>query len=254
MIRPRSPYRGSRKHVLNWTGQPQFPSDLAACGSLAGCTVDSVSDWQPKGIAAPAEARLEVFGPSVLPEIDWRSLKTWWLRNAGGANTPNWDIAARCHIEGRPALILVEAKANVPELSTKGKPTSGTVSAKSRENHAHIGAAIGEACSALRGRFPRISIDHERHYQISNRIAFAWKLANLGVPVVLIYLGFIGDRGLRAPFRDAEHWNEELIKHLAPVCPDPILEQRIETASASFRILSRARPIMEISPPPSAKE
>lgn len=33
-------------------------------------------------------------------------------------------------------------------------------------------------------------IERDSYYQLSNRFAWTWKLASLGVPVVLLYLGF----------------------------------------------------------------
>jgi hypothetical protein len=47
------------------------------------------------------------------------------------------------------ASILVEAKANVPELRILGKPIHAKASPASGENHQRIAEAISEACSAL---------------------------------------------------------------------------------------------------------
>ena len=76
----------------------------------------------------------------------WSPLRSWWLAHEGGANTPNWDIGAACEIEGTPGLILVEAKANVPELSVAGKAIDAAASPASVANHERIGRAIEEAC------------------------------------------------------------------------------------------------------------
>ena len=52
------------------------------------------------------------------------------------------------------------------------------------------------------------SRDHK--YQLSNRFAWAWRLADLGIPVALLYLGFLNaqDMGDIDPelFRSAEQW------------------------------------------------
>src|SRR5450759_4604636 len=81
--------------------------------------------WQkwfmPRGCSNPREARLESFGPRLLPESPaWLALRDWRLVHKAGANTPNWDIAAGCEIEGRAGIVLVEAKANWPELGVGG--------------------------------------------------------------------------------------------------------------------------------------
>lgn len=67
---------------------------------------------------------------------------------------------------------------------------------------------IAEACAGLQLLGPAVRISRDSHYQLSNRVAFAWKLATLGLPTVLVYLGFWGDDGIAdvgEPFWDAEH-------------------------------------------------
>ena len=77
--------------------------------------ISAHSRWMPRGYDAPQEARLETFGPEFLPDNSaWNTLRDWWLCHKEGANTPNWDIAVGCEIDGHPGIILVEAKANVP--------------------------------------------------------------------------------------------------------------------------------------------
>ena len=146
--------------------------------------------------ASPAEARLETFGPRALPEYAiWEGLQSWWLAHRVGANTPNWDLAATATIEGRKGLILAEAKANVPELGEAGKSLGDKASERSSENHARIGQAIAEAQTALSSVLEGVNISRGSHYQLANRVAFMWKLASLGIPTVLVYLGFTGDEG-----------------------------------------------------------
>jgi hypothetical protein len=235
-VRMRPNVRGSRKHVLDWVERPTFPADLLALASPVRCEPSDQSMWMPESHDSPGEARLEDFGPAAMPgHHAWTPLSSWWLRHHRGANTPNWDLALSCLVESRPGLVLVEAKANEPELSPAGKrPAVG--SDRSCQNHDHISLAITEAREALAARFPSISIGRDRHYQLSNRIAFAWKLATLGVPTVLIYIGFLGDTGVAnvgAPFRDDGHWQRTFASHLAEICSDP-------SATSRFRQVARA--------------
>ena len=116
-----------------------------------------------------------------------QQLKTWWLAVPKGANAPNWDIASTCEIKGESGLLLVEAKAHGKELGEQDK--SGSRNQKNREQ---IGRAIAESnreFQSITGRQWCLSRDH--HYQLSNRFAWSWKLASLGIPVVLLYLGFL---------------------------------------------------------------
>lgn len=244
-------YRGSRKHVLDWTDQPQFATELLQLAAPVECRLSGQSRWMPRGHRSPDEARLETFGPTILPDAGmWRSLSSWWLAHQRGANTPNWDIAAACEIEGVSGLILVEAKANVPELSPAGKPREATASAESAANHARIGAAIEEACLALRKVSSSTAISRDRHYQLSNRIAFTWKLATLGVPTVLIYLGFWGDTGIvdaGAPFESDADWHARFAEHAAGVVSAELFERRLDCGAAPAWLLVRGRPVIEPS-------
>lgn len=202
-----------------------------------GAVVRAGDTWRPRSRQDPAEARLEKFGPWALPDaIDWRGVRTWWLAHSRGANTPNWDVAASCSVGGRPGIILMEAKANRRELNPGGKSWFAGRSAdaawaqterpslRSRENHARIGAAISEARDALRPRFPELAISRDTHYQLSNRVAFAWRLASLGLPTVLVYLGFTGDEGIRdvgEPFADAGAWADVFAEYAGGFSPPP---------------------------------
>jgi hypothetical protein len=212
----------------------------------------------PGGYREPDEARLETFGPTILPDAEtWARLRTWWLIHERGANTPNWDIALCCEIEGNTGLILVEAKANAPELSALGKSRDSKASPASAENHDQIARAISEACSALGQLGVTTTISRDSHYQLSNRVAFAWKLAALGIPTVLVYLGFFGDDGIAdtgAPFVDEADWHRAFGAYAHPIVPSNVFEQRIDCGATPFWVLVRARRAIEISPsrPPTS--
>jgi len=248
-------YRGSRKHVLDWTARPEFPAELAEM--IRPCPVEIGPDaiWMPRGYDAPDEARLETFGPAWFPgHPAWGELTDWWLVHKHRANTPNWDIAVGCTIEARPGLVLVEAKANWPELSSAGKLLRENASRKSRENHERIGAAIEEANAGWKRLDPGVHISRDTHYQLANRLAFTWKLGTLGIPVVLVYLGFTGDEGIRyvgAPFEGEGDWERAFRDYTDGVFPEGLLEQFIDLGAAPVWVLSRARAVREVSPIPS---
>ncbi len=143
--------RGSRKHVLDWTENPFFAVELMQLLQPVSIRLSADSDWMPRGYGAPDEAVLDRFGPRVMPHPDaWATLIQWWLTHTHGANTPNWDIAVACELEGRPGLILVEARANKAELKVVGKSLVEKPSGNSLDNHNRIAAAIEEACIGLR--------------------------------------------------------------------------------------------------------
>ena len=176
----------------------------------------------------------------------WKKLKSWWLAENKG-NTPNWDIALSCDIKGKPGLVLVEAKAHVKELDERGKGDPNEDSEGSKANHDKIVAAIAEARAALEQRECELGskISHERSYQLANRIAFAWKLASEGIPTVLVYLGFIGDKEIAdigKPFSSDAQWHKLFRSHLQLPESDKPVEVECKTGAESFWVLSRTRP------------
>lgn len=154
------------------------------------------SQYTHQGYAQPKEAKLHANYSAFLPQDLKPMLLNWWLAHTRGANVPNWDLAATCSIGGRRGLVLLEAKAHENELSPAGKVLRPDAPANSRENHERIDQAIEEARQALDRLVPGVRISRDSHYQLSNRVAYAWKLASLGIPNVLIYLGLIGDTGI----------------------------------------------------------
>ena len=206
----------------------------------------------PRGFQDPMEARLEIFGPDWMPAHPaWAKLADWWLLHKRGANTPNWDIAVGCNIDDRSGLVLIEAKANRPELKVDGKVLSKNASKNSQENHQQIGRAIDEARSGWQRIHPRVAITRDTHYQLANRLSFTWKLGMFGFPVVLVYLGFTGDEGIRDvgdPFVDDQDWKLAFFEYADSIVPLELFDRRIDLGPAPVWLVSRSRPVLEVSP------
>lgn len=249
-------YRGSRKHILDWLCSERG-SFVAELNDLLGgaATVEANADqWMPEGYDNDTEARLDQLDDSFVPDAVRRSLTDWWLVHRAGANTPNWDLLSTATIAGRRGLVLVEAKANCAELKVDGKALTDGASIRSRQNHDRISAAIAEARIGLSGNVPDVRIDVSTHYQLSNRVAFAWKLASLGVPTVLVYLGFTGDGGIAdagEPFRSDEHWREAFMLHASSVLSPAFFHRPHSCGNASMQFIVRARPVLSHSVPVS---
>lgn len=180
-------------------------------------TVAPTDAWLPNGFVDQTEAQLGrvagLLGPEVRAEIE-----SWWLAvKSGDPNTPNWDIASTCEIEGRKGLLLVEAKAHAKELlgEVGGKRLKTTASANSRRNHENIARCMEEANAGLGAATGADwQLSRDQAYQMSNRFASAWKLTELGLPVVLIYLGFLNAvemHDLGRPFAGQDDW-ESLVR------------------------------------------
>jgi hypothetical protein len=245
-------YRGSRKHILDWVESPQFIAELTEMMKPVAVVVTPSATYLPEGYASPWEARLDTadVGLAFVQGVR-EQLRDWWLEHHKGANTPNWDLVVECGIEGRPGLVLVEAKANWPELKVEGKTSKAGDSPNSRANHDRIRDAIAEARAGLEVVAPGIDIRIDSHYQLANRVAFMWKLATLGIPTVLIYLGFTGDDGIRdagLPFLDDADWCRAFGDYTKNRIPASMLERRLEFGAAPAWLLVRSRAVLEQSP------
>ena len=174
----------------------------------------------------------------VQPEIH-RALTDWWLAvRRGSMTTPCWDIASTCTIQGKSGLLLVEAKAYANELDSEGKSLKRKASQGSRENHEQIGRAIVEASDGLAlatGRSWGLSRDY--HYQLSNRFAWSWKLASFGVPVVLLYLGFLNAQDMAGDgplFRSEADWAHTLKEHSRGIVDETCWSGWLNVAGTPF--------------------
>lgn len=208
---------GSRLACLGLTSGA--PARIA--GRLTGLTdgralVGPSDLLMPRGLLEPNEAELgrtQYFLTADLRE----QLMSWWLAVKVGARVPSWDIAATCTIDERKGLLLVEAKAHDQEPDASGKREGNP------ENHERIAAAIAAANDGLNAVVPGWNLSRDRCYQLSNRFAWGWKLATLGVPVVLVFLGIIGAdemaTGGRRSFQTSDEWRRLLLDHSERVVP-----------------------------------
>ena len=141
---------------------------------------------------------------------------------------------------------MIEAKAHDQELIKEetGKKLGTSASANARRNHLRIGQAIGEAVAALtEDTGLTCTLSRDRSYQMSNRFAWAWKLADLGIPAVLVYLGFLNanemiDRG--KPLTDAADWQNVVKRHSQALFPAAVWDQRWTCGGQPFIPLIRS--------------
>jgi hypothetical protein len=185
----------------------------------------------PDGFNDVGEAQLRA-ASRLLPDGIRSALASWWLAvPSPKGTTPNWDIACTCRIGDERGLLLIEAKAHHGELQKEecGKALTFPVSANSMRNHVRIGSCLDEANIALAsetGRPWALSRDH--HYQMSNRFAWAWKLTELAVPVVLVYLGFLGCDDMAkdsAVIATEAEWERLVTAHSASIAPPEVWHQ-----------------------------
>lgn len=232
--------RGSKLRCLTLTSMPrdQVSSVLTELIAPVG-SVSPEDRWIPEGFARPEEARLDrPSGYRFVP--DGSELQKWWLKRPKGANTPNWDLVSTCKVGNHDALLLVEAKAHDRELHTEGKPDGDA------ENAAQIKAAVREANTGLGQIIGGWRLSCDSHYQLCNRLAWAWKIASLGKPTILVYLGFLRASEMgsqnQESFASTREWERCFRKHAidSQIVPQPALGRALETNGAPLWLLVKA--------------
>lgn len=201
---------------------------IAPWGSVA-----ATDHWMPQGFDVVDEAQLGTATRLIPDEYQRKALLNWWLAVPRNAETPNWDIASTCMIDSKPGLLLVEAKAHDAELrhEERGKELKPSATSNSRSNHVCIGACIHEANLALsQATGLPWNLSRDRCYQMSNRFVWAWKLNELGMPVILVYLGFLDCQEMlktnQLPFAKPEEWEQFVKAHSATLFPPQVWDRR----------------------------
>jgi len=240
--------RGSLRGCLDMTGlpAPQVAEHLTILAQHSDAVITAGRDkWRPRGREDYKETTL-VDKADFLPPCVSQELTGWWLEVVRRARLPNWDIASTCQIEVKRGLLLVEAKAHNKELSPEGKKPP--ITANGKLNHIKIGTAIEQANAGLNSILKGWKLSRDSDYQLCNRFAWSWKLANLGVPVVLIYLGFLNANEMNDqgdPFTNHEAWEACLRSHAKNRVPDAAWGKRfqINGITAWFLIKSMELPV-----------
>ncbi len=240
---PGSGFRGSRRGCLLLTDQsPEMAAKRLTELAQPFAFVDANSDhWMPAGFLNPQEAELDKVD-EFLTRPQQKVLSEWW--HTVSARTPNWDIASTCTIDGRKGLILIEAKAHDDELASQDKSTS-------QRNHNQIAAAVIEASNALNDVLPGFSLSVESHYQLCNRFAWSWKIASIGVPVVLVYLGFLNDEDMASSgyktFDSESTWQARVHEYARGFVPDNAWGRSLDIDGTCLVPIIQSRDMNQIS-------
>ncbi len=205
--------------------------------------------WAPRGFLEPDEAKLgETEG--FLSDADHAGLTGWWLALPGRANTPNWDLVSTCRIKNLKGLVLVEAKAHETELSDDRCKAVNTENLKQIENALAVaGAAWNELSSGF-------VLSASSRYQLSNRFAFAWKIAKMGTPVVLLYLGFLDAYDMKNErcilLKSHAQWRHCLLAHSKGTIPEDVWDRTFDIGGTPLTVLI-ASAIVDIHAQPANK-
>jgi hypothetical protein len=244
----RTPFRGSRKHLLDLLDAAEGATGLNAVLADHGVSVSPAHPCRPRGHHDPEEWTLRAFCRTHCQQLmDYRSFAGWWVPER--YTNPTWDLLSICSVNGRTGILLVEAKAHEAELDWGPKPLPKSASEQSRRNHERIRTCIEEARAWLDAMVGGgVTISADSHYQLSNRVSSAWKLAACGLPTVLLYLGFTGDTSFDHHFVDADHWQRCMGAYLHGVLPQSLPGCVLHHPSdGSFLLLVNSLPIVTVS-------
>lgn len=238
-------YKGSKRCMLEFINSADFIKETNKLIEPYA-NISSIDMWIPLGVAKPKEGQIYSFLKPINKELA-KEAKSWWIEY--GSQTPHWDLISTCTINGKKGILLVEAKAHFGELNkeSKGKPfDSKNVTAKSTANQIRIKNAIEQAKNKINNTIApdRISISIDKYYQLSNRLAHAWWLANEGIPVVLMYLGFLDchdmNDGKYKLLNSQEEWEDCFLKHAEQVGVDSVIDKWVDCGKSNFITICRS--------------
>ena len=242
---PAKERRGSRPRcVLLTHGTVQRVSDRLTELASPALVVNSGDTWAPCGFEAAGEITLGRCSDAFIGKREQEDLARWWL--ATGGRLPTWDLVASGRAGGRKALLLIEAKAHDQEFSQRREKISP-------KNEVSINRALREAIAALDAVMPGWDL-LKAPYQLGNRIAWGWKLASMGIPVVLVYLGFLHatemvDRG--EWFLDRAQWEGVVRRHSSRSVPADAWSKRLVLGDAWLQLQIRAAHVPLPTPCPA---
>lgn len=217
MPRKISRRKGSWLHIRDLVVAPDYLTKFEALLGQHGLPVTDIVCWHPNRYDS-REYTVSLFLKSCWTVMadQLEDLNQWWVRHGG--KTPTWDLLCLGQVDGKPGIVLVEAKAHLGEMnSPKGRSKSNPK--KSAENWTQIQGRMKDALTALGTTgADALSLGGE-HYQFVNRLTWAHKLANDGLPVVLVYLGFTDDRCWPKDPIVSGSWRKAVASHAQGVLP-----------------------------------
>jgi hypothetical protein len=118
----------------------------------------------------------------------------------------------------------------------------------SKRNHDNISDQISQASAGLmKSCGPGFNLSINSHYQLANRLTYLWKMAECGVPTVLLYLGFTGDDSFKGYLRDDRHWQRVMGGYMQGIVPHSLPDQRhVFRNGTPIHLLVRSLPCQKL--------
>lgn len=230
--------RGNRARALLLTDgdRQEVATRLARLASSGDGRIDS---YYPQGLDLPDRSRL-VEHRDLLDADRRTQLRRWWQDGAG--NLPVWDIAGSGLIKPRyarsstlrPGLWLYITYGTSYDLAEADPDEPGM---RPRADRAIAESSLSSGCD--------LSLLPHR---IGKRLAVAWKLATLGVPSVVTFLGF--EQCTEKPGWLFDHYAAELVFRAHTGAAFPVPGGTLEIGDAWMMLQSSTSNIEIPSPCP----
>lgn len=226
-------FKGSRYRCLTLTALPNDELCLILNKLIYPYGNVTAKDRSiPQGFLNSKEAELNKVDDFFLTKNCRDVLKQWWLKKFNAnTRTPVWDLISTCKINNKHGLLLVEAKAHLDELNENDKCKAG------KENYDNIKSELDYINKSAVWK-----LSTDSHYQLSNRLAWAWKLTSMGVPVILIYLGFLNAKEMigRKIFNSHQQWEDTITKYSTDVLPSKAWNKEYLIGNDYMRLLIKS--------------
>ncbi len=186
--------KGSLKNIQLLVNKKSSLINAQILSAFPELAKDNISWLSPLSSDSYSEYRDDDFIVRVGLNKSQINLKSFWPKQG-----PQWDGLARTKIKG--AVILVEAKANIPEVVSPA--TSASTASKK---------LISQSLESTK-RYLGIknNIDWSgTFYQYTNRLAHLYYLRSKGVKAYLVNIYFTGDKTVNGPAKK-EEWEAALI-------------------------------------------
>ena len=234
-------FHTSRKRIQILSESPKYLQTINSLIKNTGAVVTADDIRRPDPPKNTKEFELRNFLPHAFDEKLGKDIESFWLASVTkNTKTPEWDLISTCTLNGKKGILLVEAKAHRLEIEIERKPEKialdfGKNFEKKKQNFIHINEDLNKS-------FPGIDLSVEKCSQMSHHIAHAWWLASRGIPVVLLYLGFLNadekKRRSKRNYHSDEDWYQSFFSAAKVIGADKMIDKRIDCGESSFTFIT----------------
>jgi len=188
IVRQKTATRGSQKWIQLLVNNHLGTANKALRSKIGLPPASKIHWLSPLELDSFAEYYDDAFLEKLGVVLKERSLASYWP-----ARGPHWDALARTD-DGE--IILIEAKAHIPEMASPPSAASGASLRKIRASLQEVQTYCGA----------KADVDWTgRLYQYTNRLAHLYLLRTLnGIKAHLVFVYFVGDVDMKGPSTEQE--------------------------------------------------